>query len=272
MNRWQKFKSDRAKVLDLYLKLKKKHMRGRQNFTLLLIHLILKKLSENIKAVLKLKEMRLKKFFLTIKISFLFHRKINIRGQDLRSVLTRRIKNLCTFFAASKFEAAILSAKKCIAFAIKKHFINMIVLREFKKKVTVTVQKLRMIRRIFMNQVKCRRAKEEVIHNFWDKMLAKLESDVGKQKVPDEETMLLIKRIKKVPAEVRNAVIKRYCSQVRSLHCIAFLQWRLFKYRGPKHKYRDEEMLRKLILFRIRKHLKSFNPFNQVSYKTLLKA
>lgn len=43
------------------------------------------------------------------------------------------------------------------------------------------------------------------------------------------------------------------------------------KYKGPKHQYRDEETLRQLILLRIRKHLKSYNPFNQVSMKTLLK-
>lgn len=185
MNRWQKFKHDRAEVLDRYLKLKKRNMRGRENFTQVLTHKILKKMQENINKVKQLKEMRMKQFFLTIKISFLFHRKINQRGPNLKIILSQRMRNLNTFFAASKMEVTTMRAKKCIAFAIKQHFINKAVFKEFKRKLTISMARIKNIKRIMINQIRLRRAKEEVMITCWEKLVDWLDLNMQMQRSPD---------------------------------------------------------------------------------------
>lgn len=66
--------------------------------------------------------------------------------------------------------------------------------------------------------------------NYWDKMITVWQKHVTKAKAKEQAGEKLLQRIMVVPKEVRNYTLRRFISQCRMLHSIAFLCWRLRVY------------------------------------------
>jgi hypothetical protein len=114
-------------------------------------------------------------------------------------------------------------AKKILASAIVSFFQKQEMENSLQEKCKEFVDKIGVIKKHFVAQIVCKRAKEEVLHTYWDQMVFKIDTKADKLARPDEEAYKLIKMIRKAPQEIRDSVIKRYCYQCRSLYSIAFL-------------------------------------------------
>ena len=73
-------------------------------------------------------------------------------------------------------------------------------------------------------------ARVEVLKNYWEKLLGKIE-DRSKAS-NDKEMDAVLRRIRVIPDEVVEAALRHFVQKSSELHAIAFLQWRL-KYPKP---------------------------------------
>ena len=119
--------------------------------------------------------------------------------------------------------------------------------REMKGKIMSLYKSIILIQRKVKKQLALRSAKVDVLMNYWDKMLGKVQYQVSKK--GDYQANELIKQFMMIPKQIVRAAFTQYINQCRAINAIAFLQWR--KMYPKKSSYHSIEKLTELVQSRM---------------------